>query len=79
MKCYHVHHSINTSANQSAKAKELIDYGNLRIGKEIRSYQENLFFGMSLRQSLFALLAVIMAAIFYRPLVLTMDSPASLA
>lgn len=49
MKCYHVHHSINTSTNQSAKAKEVIDYENLRIGKEIRDYQENLFFGMSLR------------------------------
>lgn len=79
MKCYHVHHSINTSTNQSAKAKEVIDYGNLRIGKEIRGYQENLFFGLSLRQLLLALLPVIMVTLFYRPLVLTMDSPASLA
>lgn len=57
----------------------MIDYGNLRIGKEIRGYQENLFFGLSLRQLLFALLAVIMATVFYRPSVLTIDSPASLA
>lgn len=64
MKCYYVHHSINTSTNQSTKAKEVIDYGNLRIGKEIRGYQENLFFGLSLRQLLFALLAVIMATVF---------------
>lgn len=42
----------------------MIDYGNLRIGKEIRGYQENLFFGLSLRQLLFALLAVIMATVF---------------
>ena len=57
----------------------MIDYGNLRIGKEIRGYQESLFFGLSLRQLLFALLAVIMATVFYRPSVLTIDSPASLA
>ena len=79
MKCYYVHHNINTSTNQSTKAKEVIDYGNLRIGKEIRGYQENLFFGLSLRQLLLALLAVIMATLFYRPLVLTIDFPASLA
>ena len=51
----------------------------VRINKEVRDYQESLFFGLSLRQLLFALLAVIMATVFYRPSVLTIDSPASLA
>ena len=31
----------------------------VRINKEVRDYQESLFFGLSLRQFLFALLAVL--------------------
>ena len=34
----------------------------VRINKEVRNYQESLFFGLSLRQFLFALLAVLVAA-----------------
>lgn len=37
----------------------------MRINKEVRDYQESLFFGLSLRQFLFALLAVIVAVGVY--------------
>lgn len=37
----------------------------VRINKEVRNYQESLFFGLSLRQLLFALLAVAVAAGVY--------------
>ncbi len=43
----------------------------VRINKEVRNYQESLFFGLSLRQFIFALLAVAVAAGVYfalRPL-----------
>ena len=42
----------------------------VRINKEVRNYQESLFFGLSLRQFLFALLAVAVAVVvcfFLRP------------
>lgn len=37
----------------------------VRINKEVRNYQESLFFGLSLRQFLFALLAVLVAVGLY--------------
>lgn len=37
----------------------------VRINKEVRNYQESLFFGLSLRQLLFALLAVAVAVVVY--------------
>ena len=37
----------------------------VRINKEVRNYQERLFFGLSLRQLLFALLAVAVAVGVY--------------
>ena len=37
----------------------------VRINKEVRNYQESLFFGLSLRQLLFALLAVTVAVGVY--------------
>ena len=37
----------------------------VRINKEVRDYQESLFFGLSLRQFLFALLAVLVAVAVY--------------
>ena len=37
----------------------------VRINKEVRNYQESLFFGLSLRQFLFALLAVAVAVSVY--------------
>jgi len=37
----------------------------VRINKEVRDYQESLFFGLSLRQFLFALLAVLVAVWVY--------------
>ena len=37
----------------------------IRINKEVRNYQESLFFGLSLRQLLFALLAVAVAVGVY--------------
>lgn len=37
----------------------------MRINKEVRDYQESLFLGLSLRQFLFALLAVIVAVGVY--------------
>ena len=36
----------------------------VRINKEVRNYQESLFFGLSLRQLLFALLAVAVGGYF---------------
>ena len=40
----------------------------VRINKEVRDYQESLFFGLSLRQLIFALLAVAVAALARRVL-----------
>ena len=37
----------------------------IRINKEVRDYQEGLIFGLSLRQCVFALLAVIVAVVVY--------------
>ena len=37
----------------------------VRINKEVRDYQESLFFGLSLRQFVFALLAVVVAVGVY--------------
>jgi len=37
----------------------------VRINKEVRDYQESLFFGLSLRQLVFALLAVLVAVGVY--------------
>ena len=37
----------------------------VRINKEVRDYQESLFFGLSLRQFIFALLAVAVAVGVY--------------
>ena len=37
----------------------------VRINKEVRNYQESLFFGLSLRQLLFALLAIAVAVGVY--------------
>jgi len=37
----------------------------VRINKEVRDYQESLFFGLSMRQLLFALLAVLVAVVVY--------------
>ncbi len=44
--------------------KEVIPI-EVRINKEVRDYQESLFFGLSLRQFLFALLAVLVAVGVY--------------
>ena len=44
--------------------KEVISI-EVRINKEVRDYQESLFFGLSLRQFLFALLAVLVAVGVY--------------
>ena len=46
----------------------------VRINKEVRNYQESLFFGLSLRQLLFALLAVAVAVGVYC-LIYTSPSP----
>lgn len=37
----------------------------VKINKEIREYQEKLFFGLSMRQSLFSALAIIIAVLIY--------------
>ena len=37
----------------------------IKINKEIRHYKENIFFGLSLRQFIFSLLACIIAVIIY--------------
>lgn len=45
-------------------AQEVI-FLEVRINKEVRDYQESLFFGLSLRQFIFALLAVAVAVSVY--------------
>ena len=45
--------------------REVGDILEVRINKEVRDYQEILFFGLSLRQFLFALLAVAVAVGVY--------------
>jgi len=42
-----------------------VNFLEVRINKEVRDYQESLFFGLSLRQFLFALLAVLVAVGVY--------------
>ena len=37
----------------------------VKINKEIRDYKENIYFGLSLRQFIFSLLACIMAVLLY--------------
>ena len=37
----------------------------VKINKEIRNYTESIFFGLSLRQFVFSLLACLMAVLFY--------------
>lgn len=37
----------------------------VRINKEVRNYQESIFFGLSLRQFLFSVLAVAVAVVLY--------------
>jgi len=37
----------------------------VKINKEIRDYQESMFFGLSLRQFIFSLLAVGIAVLLY--------------
>ena len=44
--------------------KEVI-FIEVRINKEVRDYQESIFFGLSLRQLVFALLAVLVAVGVY--------------
>ena len=46
----------------------------VRINKEVRNYQESLFFGLSLRQLLFALLAVAVAVGVYFGLWFVLDT-----
>ena len=41
------------------------DTTEVKINKEVRDYQESLFFGLSLRQFIFALLAVLVAVAVY--------------
>jgi len=43
----------------------MVIFTEVRINKEVRDYQESLFFGLSLRQFLFALLAVLVAVGVY--------------
>ena len=46
----------------------------VRINKEVRNYQESLFFGLSLRQLIFALLAIAVAVGVYFGLRSVLDS-----
>ena len=52
------------SMQQTQKFLEVIPI-EVRINKEVRDYQESLFFGLSLRQFLFALLSVLVAVGLY--------------
>ena len=45
--------------------REVGDILEVRINKEVRDYQESLFFGLTLRQFIFALLAVAVAVGIY--------------
>ena len=59
-----VYYNIRVHANQLFQRKKVILI-EVRINKEVRDYQESVFFGLSLRQLVFALLAVLVAVGVY--------------
>ena len=61
------HITIRRRALQAVVCRFLIggDPIEVRINKEVREYNESLFFGLTLRQCLFALLAVVVAVVSY--------------
>ena len=61
------HITIRRRALQAVVCRFLIggDFIEVRINKEVREYNESLFFGLTLRQCLFALLAVVVAVVSY--------------
>ena len=61
---YTVYYNIRAHANQLFQRKKVILI-EVRINKEVRDYQESVFFGLSLRQLVFALLAVLVAVGVY--------------
>ena len=56
--------NIRVYTSQPIPTKEVIPI-EVRINKEVRDYQESVFFGLSLRQLIFALLAVLVAVSVY--------------
>jgi hypothetical protein len=63
MKCS-FRRQAETERNEFRPDEEVIPI-EVRINKEVRDYQESLFFGLSLRQFLFSLLAVLVAVGLY--------------
>ena len=61
-----VYYNIRACTNQPIpiQTKEVVLI-EVRINKEVRDYQESIFFGLSLRQLIFALLAVLVAVGVY--------------
>ena len=59
-----VYYNIRAHANQPFHRKKVILI-EVRINKEVRDYQESVFFGLSMRQLIFALLAVLVAVGVY--------------
>ena len=59
-----VYYNIRVCTNQPTPTKEVVSI-EVRINKEVRDYQESVFFGLSLRQLIFALLAVLVAVGVY--------------
>ena len=59
-----IYYNIRAYTNQLIPMKEVIPI-EVRINKEVRDYQESVFFGLSLRQLIFALLAVLVAVGVY--------------
>ena len=59
-----VYYNIRVYTNQLIPTKEVVPI-EVRINKEVRDYQESVFFGLSLRQLIFALLAVLVAVGVY--------------
>ena len=59
-----MHYNIRACTNQPFQRKEVILI-EVRINKEVRDYQESVFFGLSMRQLIFALLAVLVAVGVY--------------
>ena len=45
--------------------KERLDKLEIKINKDIREFTENIFFGLSMRQFIFSILACIVAVILY--------------
>ena len=65
MASYHRQAGFTTVCAPIPLSRTEVIFIEVRINKEVRDYQESLFFGLTLRQFIFALLAVLVAVGLY--------------